>query len=57
MSGDDPAFRWDENGINAFYKDADGKYNPRKFVRFDRHGLYGISTTDNEDTYVPENWR
>lgn len=54
MSGDDPAFRWDENGINAFHKDTDGKYSPYKFVRFDRHGIYGISTTDNEDTYVPE---
>jgi hypothetical protein len=37
MRGDEPAFRWDALGISAF-NDTD----TTKFVRFDKHGIYGI---------------
>ena len=45
MSGNDPAFRWDEKGLSAYYKQ--GKYfNQDKFVRFDQNGIYGILAND-----------
>jgi hypothetical protein len=50
MSGDEPVFRWDAYGISAY--DAlwttSGSVstitgvNTRKFVRFDKNGIYGI---------------
>jgi hypothetical protein len=57
MSNGDPAFRWDEHGINAYDKETVGDkevINPRKFVRFDRHGLYGIDAYGEDETYQPE---
>jgi hypothetical protein len=50
MNGDEPYFRWDAYGINAYYFDrkSDGfnsydyGLDTRKGVRFDRFGLYGF---------------
>ena len=51
-NGDLPTFRWDQYGISAFnYVYADGHdgdpnyllVNDRKWVRFDRFGLYGVN--------------
>ena len=53
MNYDEPMFRWDTFGLSAF--DADwynseigttvSSVNTRKFVRFDKHGLYGINNS------------
>jgi hypothetical protein len=51
MDYDQPLFRWDRHGISAFSADAssiDGldsitNFNSKKFVRFDKNGIYGIS--------------
>lgn len=45
MSGSQPAFRWDEKGLNAYYctKNQDIiTYNLGKYVRFDHFGIYGV---------------
>lgn len=50
MNGKDPLFRWDAFGISAFdfqHSEYDGtssitNVNPEKFVRFDKHGIYGV---------------
>ena len=44
-----PTFRWDTNGISAYYfeQDENGEltnYNAARFVRFDQYGLYGIES-------------
>lgn len=58
MNGEEPYFRWDHNGISAFWFEntEDGKHtynlDPNKGVRFDRFGLYGYNldaTTQNEE--------
>lgn len=51
MNYDEPVFRWDSYGISAYdsnwYDSEIGTVvsgvNSRKFVRFDKHGLYGIN--------------
>ena len=53
VDGDTTAFRWDSNGISAYYftKNNDTtNVNFGKFVRFDKYGLYGI---DGIPDYVP----
>lgn len=61
MSGDEPAFRWDVNGISAYsyesYESPDAGQvisgmDANKFVRFDRHGIYGIEG-QNGQTWRP----
>jgi hypothetical protein len=57
MNGDNPAFRWDEKGLSAYFanKDVQGNtvsYNFNKYVRFDHNGIYGILASDE---YVPNN--
>jgi hypothetical protein len=46
MSGDQTAFRWDEDGISAYKEVPDDmggyKRSGNTYVRFDEHGLYGI---------------
>ena len=47
MDGNNPAFRWDAFGISAFNANWDangiqGTPDKTKFVRFDKHGIYGI---------------
>jgi hypothetical protein len=41
MSGNQPAFGWDEKGISA-YKRNGSHYELDSCVRFDRHGIYGV---------------
>ena len=51
MNGDQPTFRWDSFGISAYdagwYSVEDdeliGAINTKKFVRFDKNGIYGIN--------------
>ena len=45
MNGNNAAFRWDEKGLAAYYKQGE-YYNPYKFVRFDHNGIYGILAED-----------
>lgn len=53
MDGNFKTFRWDESGINAYYKLSENAgINLSKFVRFDHYGIYGIDNTSGE-TYVP----
>ena len=57
MSGNDPVFRWDAYGISAYdalWTKADGistisGINTKKFVRFDKHGIYGVDNISNID--------
>jgi hypothetical protein len=50
MSGNEPVFRWDAYGISAYdavwYDEGTMKtisgINSKKFVRFDKNGLYGV---------------
>jgi hypothetical protein len=55
MNVNEPVFRWDSFGLTAF--DAEwggtstvGRPNKNKFVRFDKHGIYGIN--DDGDVIV-----
>lgn len=45
-SGDNPTFRWDAKGISAYEytycSNVISGVNTDKFVRFDKHGIYGI---------------
>ena len=49
MRGDEPYFRWDANGITAYYFETDPNkktaynygLNTRRGVRYDRFGIYG----------------
>ena len=53
MDGNFRTFRWDESGINAYYKlSGDSGINLSKFVRFDHYGIYGIDT-DSGTSYEP----
>ena len=53
MNGKDPVFRWDAYGISAYdasWQNTGGistidNINKNKFVRFDKHGIYGINNT------------
>lgn len=57
MSGDDPVFRWDAYGISAYsavwYNDGVletiSGVDSKKFVRFDKHGIYGIDESAGID--------
>lgn len=51
VNGDEMSFRWDASGISAYYKNENGKYNNKTFVRFDQYGIYGIR--DSVDTFEP----
>ena len=51
MDGDNPSFRWDKSGLNAYGLDENGNnaYDLKTYVRFDKYGLYGIK---NDEEYV-----
>jgi hypothetical protein len=57
MRGDEPYFRWDANGITAYYFETDPTkkhlYNhgldSRRGVRFDRFGIYGYQDPVDEN--------
>ena len=63
MSGDSPTFKWDAYGLSAYdatwansgeIKTISG-INSKKFVRFDKHGIYGIDNVVGVDgtSWVP----
>jgi hypothetical protein len=58
-NGKDPTFKWDANGItaydNSYYGGLNNSIDITKFIRLDKHGLYGINGTKNGDIWVPEN--
>ena len=65
MSGDEPVFRWDAFGISAYdalwtrgegFSTISG-VNTRKFVRFDKNGIYGINDYPGVDgaSWHPDN--
>jgi hypothetical protein len=44
---DGPAFRWDAYGISAYdFNDENNIINTKKFVRFDKNGIYGMDKKD-----------
>ena len=45
--GTHQSFRWDSQGINAYFSDETDTTNFGKFVRFDRFGLYGYQGDDD----------
>ena len=57
MSGEEPVFRWDAYGISAYdatWTTANGistisGVNSKKFVRFDKNGIYGINNAPGID--------
>ena len=54
INGNQPSFRWDRNGINAYFKKKNGDkfyYDNRTFVRFDQYGLYGAKDLDS--SFIP----
>jgi hypothetical protein len=56
MNGDQPAFRWDARGLSA-YDVIEDIAPDKKFVRFDKNGIYGIDNIENINGYTwsPEN--
>ena len=54
IDGQYSAFRWDSQGITAFWNDAQG-INTTRFVRYDHYGIYGLNGIDNFDPDVEEN--
>jgi hypothetical protein len=55
-NGNDATFRWDAFGLSSFYiDDINGTVDPYKFVRFDKHGIYGINGTDDGRSWTPTN--
>ena len=56
MNADEPLFKWDAHGISAFdttvYEGDVVGTDTDKFVRFDKHGLYGVDGL--EATWHPE---
>lgn len=64
MDGTTPAFRWDTNGISAYWSGKDyltPESNPvlkmNRFVRFDKFGIYGYNNGNDDDNtnFVPAN--
>ena len=44
--GDNPSFRWDTYGLNA-YGYGEDKTDLKTYVRFDKYGLYGIQNAED----------
>ena len=58
MGGEYPTFNWDHSGINAYSYTEDSSGNvetvdDKKFVRFDRFGLYGVNKT-TDSSFSPD---
>ena len=51
MDGDNPSFRWDKFGLNAYgfnqNKNTKEPYDLKTYVRFDKYGLYGVQNGSN----------
>ena len=64
MSGTEPVFRWDAYGISAYdavwYDEGTMKtisgINSKKFVRFDKNGIYGINSDILGEVVDGANW-
>lgn len=52
LNGQQASFRWDSQGINAYYKNANNYYDSKTFVRFDQYGIYGIK--DKTENFYPQ---
>jgi hypothetical protein len=60
MSGKEPVFRWDAYGISAYdaiwYEDGQLRtisgVNSKKFVRFDKYGIYGIDSEQTDGVVI-----
>ena len=46
-----PSYRWDIDGITAYYKDGNGT-DWEKFVRFNQYGLYGADADSPTDSAI-----
>lgn len=44
--GDNPSFRWDKYGLNAYGFDSN-KTDLKTYIRFDKYGLYGVKNGEN----------
>lgn len=44
--GDNPSFRWDKYGLNAYGFDSE-KTDLKTYVRLDKYGLYGVKNGEN----------
>lgn len=60
MDGTTPAFRWDTNGITAYWNGKDSitpydspDFKMNRFVRFDKFGIYGYNGNDDDKNFVP----
>lgn len=60
MDGTTPAFRWDTNGITAYWNGKDSitpydspDFKMNRFVRFDKFGIYGYNGSDDDKNFVP----
>lgn len=60
MDGTTPAFRWDTNGITAYWSGKDSitpydspDFKMNRFVRFDKFGIYGYNGSDDDKNFVP----
>ena len=55
--GDNPTFRWDAKGISAYdytnFNNVISGVNTNKFVRFDKHGIYGINGGIDGSSWYP----
>lgn len=52
MNEDKEQYRWDENGISAYWFDeSTGSLHLNKFIRFDQFGLYGASGVGYPDGF------
>jgi hypothetical protein len=48
MNGKNAAFRWDNLGLAAYWRENDSSaYNTNKFVRFYHNGIYGCIGNDD----------
>ena len=44
--GDNPSFRWDKYGLNAYGFNSE-KTDLKTYIRFDKYGLYGVKNGEN----------
>ena len=57
MDRDEPAFRWNEEGITAYEpNEGSAGLNQNKITRFDHYGIYGINQTDKYEVVINRNF-
>lgn len=58
MNSEEPAFRWDAFGLTAFdatwFEGVASNTKYTKFVRMDKHGLYGMNGKDPNNAVTPD---